>query len=120
MEVLFTPGLWVPLVRSFGRGLCSHACAAIWAGCSRTYPTSVHAGGASPTQAALLPSPALQVCIQGTYILPGIPRLFQQMVEAHADRFRGPAAFSSTLYTNLGEGEAGLLPRGVAAAHVVV
>lgn len=56
--------------------------------------------------APCLPAPTPQVCIQGTYILPGIPRLFQQMVEAHADRFRGPAAYSSTLFTNLGEGEA--------------
>ena len=55
--MLFTPGLWVPLVN-----------------------------------------------IQNTYILPGIPRLFQQMVEAHAGRFQGPAAHERVLYTNLGEG----------------
>ncbi|KAI7841941.1 hypothetical protein COHA_004468 [Chlorella ohadii] len=73
VEVLFTPGLWVPLV-----------------------------------------------CIQGTYILPGIPRLFQQMVEAHADRFRGSAAFSSTLYTNLGEGDLAAKLAGIAALHPAV
>jgi hypothetical protein len=55
--VLFTPGLWVPLVN-----------------------------------------------IQNTYILPGIPRLFQQMVEAHAARFQGPAAHERVLFTNMGEG----------------
>jgi molybdopterin-biosynthesis enzyme MoeA-like protein len=57
VEVLFTPGLWVPLV-----------------------------------------------VIERTFILPGIPRLFQQMVEAHAGRFKGPAAHTRVLYSNLGEG----------------
>jgi len=56
-EVLYTDGLWVPLVN-----------------------------------------------LQGVYILPGIPSLFQRMIEAHADRFKGAAAHSATLYTNLGEG----------------
>ena len=55
--MLFTPGLWVPLVN-----------------------------------------------IQSTYILPGIPRLFQQMVEAHVGRFQGPAAHERVLYTDMGEG----------------
>ncbi len=45
------------------------------------------------------------VVIQQTYILPGIPRLFQQMVEAHAERFKGPAAHTSVRYSNMGEGE---------------
>lgn len=30
---------------------------------------------------------------------------FWQMVEAHMERFTGPAAHSDVLYTNLGEGE---------------
>lgn len=70
VEVLFTPGLWVPLV-----------------------------------------------CIQNTYILPGIPRLFQQMVEAHADRFRGPAAITAALYTNMGEGDLAVKLGSIAALH---
>lgn len=45
------------------------------------------------------------VNLQGVYILPGIPRLFQQMLEAHKDRFRGPAASSLQLLTNMGEGD---------------
>lgn len=45
------------------------------------------------------------VVIQNTYILPGIPRLFQTMVQAHAERFKGPAALTHVLYSNLGEGE---------------
>ncbi|KAG1663065.1 hypothetical protein FOA52_011585 [Chlamydomonas sp. UWO 241] len=57
-EVLFTPGLWVPLVN-----------------------------------------------LQGVYILPGIPRLFQSMVLAHQERFTGPAAHFVALYTSLGEGD---------------
>ena len=76
--MLFTPGLWVPLVN-----------------------------------------------IQNTYILPGIPRLFQQMVEAHAGRFQGPAAHERVLFTNMGEGGGatyrlgvlGALQQGVALQH---
>ncbi|GAB4821923.1 hypothetical protein N2152v2_008969 [Parachlorella kessleri] len=69
-EVLYTEGLWVPLVN-----------------------------------------------LQGVYILPGIPSLFQRMVEAHADRFKGPAAHSQTLYTNLGEGDVADPLADVAKAH---
>jgi molybdenum cofactor synthesis domain-containing protein len=70
VEVLFTPGLWVPLV-----------------------------------------------VIERTFILPGIPRLFQQMVEAHAGRFKGPAAHTRVLYSNLGEGDLALKLSSVAALH---
>ncbi len=45
------------------------------------------------------------VNLQGVYILPGIPRLFKSMVEAHKDRFKGPANKSRTLYTNTVEGD---------------
>ena len=45
------------------------------------------------------------VHIQGVYILPGIPRLFQQMVSAHQDRFNGPPFLSTALYTHMGEGD---------------
>lgn len=56
-EVLFTDGLWVPLVN-----------------------------------------------IDDVYILPGIPRLFQQMIEAHLGRFQGAAAKAEVLFTHMGEG----------------
>lgn len=45
------------------------------------------------------------VNLKGVYILPGIPRLFCRMVEAHKDRFRGPAASSVELLTDTGEGD---------------
>ena len=45
------------------------------------------------------------VNLHGVYILPGIPRLFKSMVEAHKDRFKGPANKSRTLYTNTVEGD---------------
>lgn len=57
-QVLFTPGLWVPLV-----------------------------------------------VLQGVYILPGIPRLFQAMIEAHKEPFKGPTCSTVTLYTNTVEGD---------------
>jgi molybdopterin-biosynthesis enzyme MoeA-like protein len=56
--VLFTPGLWVPLVN-----------------------------------------------LRGVYVLPGIPRLFQAMLEAHMERFRGPACSTTALFTDVGEGD---------------
>ena len=43
--------------------------------------------------------------IENTYILPGIPRLFQQMLKAQESRFKGPAVFSHTVFTNTGEGD---------------
>lgn len=73
VEVLFTPGLWVPLVN-----------------------------------------------IRSTYILPGIPHLFQQMVEAHAGRFKGPAAHTLALFTNMGEGDLAAKLGGIAALHPAV
>ena len=45
------------------------------------------------------------VHIQGVYILPGIPRLFQQMVSAHQHRFNGPPFLGTALYTHMGEGD---------------
>lgn len=63
-------------------------------------PARPHRASLSLGTRTLSPPPRLQ----NTYILPGIPRLFQQMVEAHADRFRGPAAITAALYTNMGEG----------------
>ena len=45
------------------------------------------------------------VNLHGIYILPGIPRLFKSMVDAHKDRFKGLAYKSRTLYTNTVEGD---------------
>lgn len=115
VEVLFTPGLWVPLVSSpclltlQQRLHCreSYCCAsALGLHVAPCFHPILLPAWLLSTTPCCPPLPPAQVCIQGTYILPGIPRLFQQMVEAHADRFRGPAAYSSTLFTNLGEGEA--------------
>ena len=40
------------------------------------------------------------VNLHGVYILPGIPRLFQAMIEAHKEPFKGPTCSTVTLYTN--------------------
>jgi len=46
------------------------------------------------------------VNLNGVYILPGIPRLFQGMINAHKDRFTGGAAFQTlSVYTSMGEGD---------------
>ena len=39
------------------------------------------------------------------YILPGIPRLFQSMIENHESVFRGVQCYSSDIFLNLGEGD---------------
>lgn len=57
-EILYTDGLWVPLVNS-----------------------------------------------REVYVLPGIPRLFQGMLGANLDRFRGPSMHQAVLYTRMGEGD---------------
>ena len=47
--------------------------------------------------------------IERTYILPGIPKLFQKMVnsalEQHPETFTGPTVFSRTMFTKTGEGD---------------
>jgi len=43
--------------------------------------------------------------VQGVHILPGIPRLFQSMLEAHADRFEGKEYFDVELFSDEGEGD---------------
>ncbi|KAL3157368.1 hypothetical protein ABBQ32_011845 [Trebouxia sp. C0010 RCD-2024] len=46
------------------------------------------------------------VNLQNVYILPGIPRLFQGMINAHRDRFLGGKAFHTlAVYTSVGEGD---------------
>ena len=43
--------------------------------------------------------------IEDTYILPGIPKLFQKMLKAQESQFRGPLIFSQTIFTDSGEGD---------------
>lgn len=45
------------------------------------------------------------VHLEGVYVLPGIPRLFQQMLGQHKGRFVGPAVYDAVAYTHSGEGD---------------
>ncbi|KAL4536598.1 hypothetical protein Ndes2437B_g06010 [Nannochloris sp. 'desiccata'] len=62
-----------------------------------------------PTPAEILTTPGLWVPLVvaggNVHILPGIPRLFQSMIEAHVEKFRGPASHSRELFANVGEGD---------------
>jgi len=62
-----------------------------------------------PTPAEILTTPGLWVPLVvaggNVHILPGIPRLFQSMIEAHVEKFRGPASHLRELYANVGEGD---------------
>ena len=51
------------------------------------------------------------VNLRGTYVLPGVPRLFRSMLEAHVGRFAGPAHRQAELLTNMGEGDLAGAPR---------
>ncbi|CAL8465971.1 g5507 [Coccomyxa elongata] len=57
------------------------------------------------------------VNLRGVYVLPGIPRLFQAMIEAHKEPFRGPTCSTATLYTNTVEGDLADPLRKVAQEH---
>ena len=58
------------------------------------------------------------VNLNNIYILPGIPKLFQKMINAHKDRFVGGAAFQTkALYTSLGEGDLAKIFSEVADTH---
>ena len=107
VEVLFTPDLWVPLVR----GLRERVCVSVCSGGQR-------GGAAASTARPCLP--LLQVNLQGVYILPGIPKLFQRMVTAQQDRWRGTTALEVALYCSLGEGECDELYRARVFVRVVV
>ena len=45
------------------------------------------------------------VNLRGVFVLPGVPRLFRSMLEAHVHRFSGPAHCQAELFTNQGEGD---------------
>lgn len=53
------------------------------------------------------------VVIQNVFLLPGLPGLFQQLLQANIERFKGPTAHAVTLYTDVGEGERGVAQRGL-------
>lgn len=57
------------------------------------------------------------VQIRNVYILPGIPWLFKQMLEANAGLFTGPSISSGTLFTHAGEGELAGALSAIAARH---
>lgn len=79
---------------------------------------------ALPAPAEVLVTPGLWVPLVvaggNVHILPGIPRLFQAMVEAHMERFKGPASHSVELYADVGEGDVAAPLAAVAAAHRAV
>lgn len=66
-----------------------------------------------PTPCEVLETPSIWVPLvvvgpdKNVFILPGIPRLFQQMLEANEDAFRGSSTlrFHQEILTSLGEGE---------------
>jgi len=73
-----------------------------------------------PTPSEVLRIPGLWVPLvnlQGVYILPGIPRLFRRMVEAHKTRFQGPAASTAEFATHKGEGDIAEALTKIASAH---
>jgi len=55
--------------------------------------------------------------VENVFVLPGIPWLFKQMMEANAGLFRGPQSSSARLYTHAGEGDLAASLGAVAAAH---
>ncbi|MEW5302604.1 MAG: hypothetical protein WDW36_005372 [Sanguina aurantia] len=57
------------------------------------------------------------VCVDGVYILPGIPKLFQSMIMGQQARFQGAAFCSAAVYTQMGEGDLAVALTKVAAAH---
>jgi molybdenum cofactor synthesis domain-containing protein len=79
---------------------------------------------ALPTPAEVLVTPGLWVPLVvaggNVHILPGIPRLFQGMIEVHVGRFKGPASHSVELYADVGEGDVAAPLAAVAAAHPAV
>lgn len=73
-----------------------------------------------PTPSEVLVTPGLWVPLVvaggNVHILPGIPRLFQSIIEANVAKFKGPASHALTLHTNCGEGDVAAPLAEVAAA----
>lgn len=55
--------------------------------------------------------------VKNVHILPGIPRLFQSMIEAHQERFVGPEFFNIELFSDEGEGDLAAPLADIAARH---
>ena len=65
-------------------------------------PTYVDASQVLMTEGLWVPL----VNLNNVFVLPGIPRLFQGMINAHKDRFVGGKAFQIlAVYTSMGEGD---------------
>ena len=76
-----------------------------------------------PKGCEVLTTPGLWVplaVIENVYILPGIPRLFRAMVDAHKDRFRGPASYSQIVFTKSGEGDIAATLNGIVERYPTV
>lgn len=62
-----------------------------------------------PVGSEVLVAPSLWVPVvnaDNVYVLPGIPRLFKALVDAHIDRFRGPSGWQLvSIFTSAGEGD---------------
>ena len=76
----------------------------------------------TPCEVLVTPGSWVPLVVAGgnVHVLPGIPRLFQSMVEAHASRFSGPASHSRTLHTMRGEGDVAKPLKEVVAAFPTV
>ena len=51
------------------------------------------------------------------YVLPGVPRLFKQLLQSHEARWAGPPRLGAVFLTALGEGDVAGPLRAVAASH---
>ena len=60
------------------------------------------------------------VQIANVFVLPGVPWLYKQMLEANRGLFTGPQLLTRTLYTNTGEGDLAAALTAVATAHSAV
>lgn len=60
------------------------------------------------------------VQLRNVYVLPGVPWLFAQMLEANRGLFSGPRLHSAVLYSHQGEGELAEALTGVAGDHPAV
>ena len=60
------------------------------------------------------------VQIQNVFVLPGVPWLYKQMLEANRHLFTGPQLLTRTLYTHSGEGDLAAALTAVAQSHLDV
>ena len=60
------------------------------------------------------------VQVANVYVLPGVPWLYKQMLEANRGLFTGPQLLTRTLYTHTGEGDLAAALTAVASDHSAV